>query len=44
MVSQIIRAVTGKDSEGEAGYKKNEIAEIIGVHRVTLYRHLKNSI
>ena len=28
----------------EAGYKKNEIAEIIGVHRVTLYRHLKNSI
>lgn len=25
----------------EAGYNKNEIAEIIGVHRVTLYRHLK---
>ena len=25
-----------------AGYKKCEIADIIGVHRVTLYRHLKN--
>lgn len=24
------------------GYKKCEIADIIGVHRVTLYRHLKN--
>ena len=26
-----------------AGYKKCEIADIIGVHRVTLYRHLKTN-
>ena len=27
-----------------AGYKKCEIADIIGVHRVTLYRHLKTNL